>query len=128
MIFLYHLVTYPRTVIHTFDVAGRDYSHQVLIPFVVLRQEYKVIVSFFLFSMAEMLGHIHLTPHDRLYFVRSVRVLVSLVVSDFEKFRNSIHISVVRNGYSRHSELAGTSEELLDVSQTIQYGVLGMKM
>ncbi len=128
VIFLYDLVTYPRLIIKPLHVSGGHYLHKVLIAFVVFRQKDEMVIPRLSLLMVEMTCHVDLAAYDRLDDIRPVRILVRLVVRHLEKFRHTVHITVVSNGDGRHTKFPGTREKLLDVRQTVKNGILRMQM
>ena len=122
VVFLDHLVAHARlAVIHSLDVAGGDYLHQVLVALIVLGQQDEVVVFAVLAIfevMVVMLGYVGLAAQDWLD--------VGVFLADVEELLHTIHVAVVRDCQTRHLELVRTGEELLYVGHPIEDGILGM--
>ena len=87
-----------------------------------------MIIAFLLFLVRKMPCYINLATHDRLHLVALVGVLVAFVIRTFEKLRHTEHVSVVGNGYGFHSQLLSPCKELFARSETVENGILGVKM
>ena len=84
-------------------MACRYDLHEVPVTFIVLRQEDEVEVTSVILVLELMVivaGHIYLTSDDRLDLGKFLRYL--------QEFLDTIHISMVCDGQSRHAEFLGT--------------------
>ena len=88
-----------------FYVTCRDYLHQVLVPVVVLGQQYQVVIFPVVLVLYGMIvfRDVYLASYDGLDF----RVFSGV----FEKFLHPVHVPVVSDGQSRHSELFRSLEQ-----------------
>ena len=114
VIFLQHLVAYPRTVVHTLDIAYRHYLHQVPVAVIVLGEQYQVVV----FLVVVVLQAVVVVPRHidfAAYYGLDVRELLR----DVEKVLHAVHVAVVGDGETGHSEFRGALEKLLDVAQSV---------
>ena len=128
VVLLYHLVAHPRTVVHTLDMCGRYYLHQVLVAFIVLGKQDEVIIALFLDFVVKMTCHIDLATYNGLDNEIAVRVLVGLVVRHLEEFPHCIQVAVVGNCYRRHTEFPRPCKQLFDVCEAVENRILGMEV
>ena len=108
-IFLHYLVAYPRLVVHALDMACRDYLHQVLVAVVVLGQEDEMVIFLVVLVLELMVivsGDIYFAAYDRLYRRMFLREL--------EEFLHTVHVAVVGDGKTWHTQFFGSVEKILD--------------
>ena len=90
----------------------------MIVFLVVVILELVVIVS----------GHIDLTADYRLDYEIAFGILVALVIGVLEELLHAVHIAVVGDGDRRHTQLTRTLEQLGDIRESIQDGILGMNV
>ena len=116
VVFLYNLVAHPRlVVVFSFDVAGGDNLHQVLVAVVVLGQQDQVIVFAVLGvfdAVVVALRHINLTADDGFDG--------GMFFGKFKKLLHPVHVAVVGDGEAGHAHLLGAVEQMLDGTLPIE--------
>ncbi len=116
VVFLYNLVAHPRlVVVFSFDVAGGDNLHQVLVAVVVLGQQDQVIVFAVLGvfdAVVVALRHINLTADDGFDG--------GMFFGKFKKLLHPVHVAVVGDGQAGHAHLLGAVEQMLDGTLPIE--------
>ena len=122
MILLYHLVAHPRAVVHALDMGRGDYLDKVFVALVVLGQEDEVVVGAVGLVLEAMVadGDVDLTAYDGLY--RGV------FLGEFEELLDPVHIAVVSDRKTGHSELLGPGKEVIYRRLTVEDGVLCMNV
>ena len=120
VVFLHNLVAHTRlVVVFSFDMAGGDNLHQVLVAVVVLGQQDEMIVFAVLGvfdTVVVPLGHINLTADNGFY--------AGMFFGIFEELLHPVHIAVVGDGQAGHTHLLGAVEEMLDGTLPIENRVL----
>ncbi len=117
VVFLQDLVAHAGAVIHALDMGrGHDF-HEVLVAFVVLRQEDEVIVPLLLHPMVPF-RDIDLAPDDGLH--RGV------LLRELEELLHAVHVPVIRDREAGHAQLLGPVEQVVDGRLAVQDGILGM--
>ena len=122
-ILLNDLVRHSRTVVHTFYMPGGHDFHQVLVSVVVLGEQNQMVVALvlgILEPVVVMRGHIYLASYDRLY--------PRMFLGKFIELLDTVHVPMVSDGDSRHSEFLRPVKKGLDGRKTISDGILGMYM
>ena len=102
-------------------MTGRDYLHQISVSVIILSKKNKMEITSVVLVLEFMVivtGHIYLAADDRLYFRKLLRHL--------QEFLDSVHVSMVRDGKSRHAKLLGTLKKASYGSLTVKYGILSM--
>ena len=129
MVFLQCLVGYAGPVVKSVDKALGAYLHQILVAVVVLGQENQVVVALVVVVLEMVVivaRNVYLAADQRLDYGLLVRPQVRLVPGPFEELLDTVHVTVVGDGYGRHIELAGAGKQLFDIGQSVKDRVLGM--
>ena len=122
-IFFHYLMGNPRSVVHTLDMSAGDNLHQVLVPVIILRKQDKVIVVFVLRILqlvVVVLRDIDFAAYDRLY--------PGMFLGELEELLHSVHVAMVRDGDTRHSEFFSTVEQGFNGRKSVSDRVLRMDM
>jgi hypothetical protein len=102
-----------RLIIKTFQIARRDQLHQVAIAFYIFRQKNQMVsgvITPLFFLQTAPGSHIHLTSQEGLY---------PLLLRLFVKIYHSVHVAVIRNRNSRHPQLTGFSDHILNTCRSV---------
>ena len=112
-------------IVLALDVTDGDDLHEVAVAGGILGQKDQVIVSpvgGILELVVVMPRNIHLAANDGLDLVIAFRIL--MLSGHLEELLDPVHVAVVRDGESGHSELRRTLEKLPHIGESVKDGVL----
>ena len=139
-IFLNQPLIYPRILtIHPLNKTKRSKLHQVLITYLILRQQYLMItVILFCFSKCfskPVLHHIKLTPNNRLnnrcQYILSLGILPNhfrILPCLCHKLKSPEHVSMISNSQCWHIIFSSLFIKTFYRCRTIQQRILRMNM
>ena len=95
-----HLHIHPRPVVIPFRMSAAHDFHQILIPFIVLRQKYQMVIPIiapgYFPVKSGVRRNIHLAPQDR---------IDPLLLTGAVKINDAVHYTMVRNSGGIHPQL-----------------------
>ena len=111
MILGYDFMRNPWFIIHSLDMPGGDNLHQVLVSVIVLGEQDKVVITFFLQSVVT-LGYVDFASDDRFH--------ARMFGRELEEFLHSVHVAVIRDCKTGHAKFFRPVEQVF-------YGRLAVK-